>query len=189
MNKPRGQPFASGNNAGRGRPPGSRNKTRSGGQDLLDEHAAGLTRNCIVYAMRGDPSAMRICMERAVPVRREASIRLSLARIRTAQDMEKAAEKTTRAVARGKITPAQGETMMNLLESHGRIIEKGQYESRLEKLEQSMAAAFRPVRAENSIELVNPNSLCPTEACGAEAVCSHCKGRRFRISDPAVSSP
>jgi hypothetical protein len=58
--------------------------------------------------------------------------------------VEKAAEKVTRAVARGKIAPGEGETMMNIFEVHARIIEKGQYESRIEKLEESMAGSGFP---------------------------------------------
>jgi hypothetical protein len=145
MNKPRGQPFAPGNTLGHGRPKGSRNRANSAGQDLLDKYTPNLIGKCIELALKeGDRSAMRICMERVLPVRRDASIRVSLPRIRTAQDVEKAAEKVTWAVGRGKIAPAEGETMMNIFEIHARIIEKGQYESRIEKLEESMAGSGLP---------------------------------------------
>ena len=89
---------------------------------------------------------MRICMDRILPARREASIRVTLPRIKTAQDLEKA-EKVTQAIGRGRIAPAEGETMMNVFEIHSRIIEKSQYERRLEKLEESMAAASRLPKA------------------------------------------
>lgn len=124
---------------GRGRPKGSCNKANSAGQDLLDKYTPHLVGKCIERALtEGDRSAMRICMDRVFPARRDAPIRLSLPRIKTAQDLEKAAEKVTQAIGRGRIAPAEGETMMNILDIRSRIIEKGQYESRLEKLEKSI---------------------------------------------------
>jgi hypothetical protein len=140
MKKARGQPFPPGNTLGRGRPKGSRNKAKSPGQDLLDEYAPHLMRKCITLAMQGDRSAMRICMERISPARRGACITMNLPAIRTAKDLDKAAEKVTQAIRRGELTPTEGETMMNLLESRSRVMERGQLESRLEKLEENMAA-------------------------------------------------
>jgi hypothetical protein len=83
---------------------------------------------------------MRICMERISPARRGACITMNLPAIRTAKDLDKAAEKVTQAIRRGELTPTEGETMMNLLESRSRVMERVQLESRLEKLEKNMAA-------------------------------------------------
>ena len=140
MKKARGRPFPPGNTLGRGRPKGSRNKAKSLGQDLLDEYAPHLMRKCIALAMQGDRSALRICMERISPARRGACITMNLPAIRTAQDVDKAAEKVTQAIRRGELTPTEGSTMMNLLESRSRVMERGQLESRLEKVEENMAA-------------------------------------------------
>jgi predicted DNA-binding protein (UPF0251 family) len=144
MNKPRGRPFLPDNTQGRGRPRGSRNKAKSPAQDLLDEYAPHLVRQCIASALKGDPSAMRMCMERISPARRNASIRMSLNPIATAQDVDQAAEKVTQAIRRGKITPVEGGRMMNIFESRIRVIESVQLESRIEKLEEKIAAADRP---------------------------------------------
>ncbi|MCU1336118.1 MAG: hypothetical protein JWO19_1699 [Bryobacterales bacterium] len=147
MNKERGRPFAPGNTLGRGRPKGSRNKPKSPGQDLLDEYALHLIRKCIALAMQGDRNAMRICMERISPARSDACIRMSLPPIQTARDLDKAAEKVTQAIRRGNITPAEGGKVMNILESRSRIIEKVEFENRLEKLEKHMARRGLPLAA------------------------------------------
>jgi hypothetical protein len=76
MNTPRGRPFPPGNTLGRGRPKGSRNKTKAPGQQLLEDNAELLARKCLVLAMQGDRSAMRLCMERILPARRDTSIRM-----------------------------------------------------------------------------------------------------------------
>ena len=78
---------------------------------------------------------MRICMERISPARRGAIITMNLPPIKTATDIDKAAESVTQAIRRGNLTPAEGNLMMNILESRSRVIERVQLESRLEKLE------------------------------------------------------
>jgi hypothetical protein len=145
-NKVRGRPFEPGNKLGRGRPKGSRNKTKPG-QDLLDEYAPHLVRKCIAEAMQGDRSAMRLCMERISPARHGACIRMNLPAIKTAADVEKAAEKVTQAIRRGDLTPAEGGIMMNILESRCRVIQSVQWESRIEKLEGTAAATDLPLAA------------------------------------------
>jgi hypothetical protein len=69
---------------------------------------------------------------------------MSLPPIRTAGDVDKAAENVTQAIRRGNLTPAEGGIMMNILESRSRVIERVQLESRLEKLEAALAAAELP---------------------------------------------
>ena len=56
-------------------------------------------------------------------------------RIETARDLERAAEKVTRAIRRGEVTPAEGQTLMHILESRSRIVERVAWEDRLAKLE------------------------------------------------------
>ena len=147
MSKPRGRPFSPGNTFGRGRPKGSRNKAKAPGQQLLDQYSESLTRKCIAMALQGDQRALRICMERISPARQDACVQLSLPSIRTAQDVEKAADKVTQAIRRGKITPLEAGKIMGILESRSRILENVQFESRLEKLEENLAARDKLPRA------------------------------------------
>ena len=144
MNKPRGRPFLLGNKLGCGRPKGSRNKEKSPGQALLEEYAPHLIRKCIALAMQGDLKAMQLCMQWIIPARRGAYIRINLPPIKSIADIDKAAEKVTQGIRRGKLTPTEGSTMMSILESRSRVIEKVQLESRVEKLEVDVAAAILP---------------------------------------------
>jgi hypothetical protein len=144
MSEARGRPFAAGNTMGRGRPRGSRNKSVSPGQDVLDEYAAKLMLKCIALAGQGDVGAMRLCLERILPVRRDALVRVSLPRIGTAQDINQAAEKVMQGMGRGKITATDGEKMMNVLQMRSRIIDSVEVERRIAKLEESIAADKHP---------------------------------------------
>jgi hypothetical protein len=106
----------------------------------LDEYAPHLMRKCIALAMQGNQSTMRMCMERISPARRGAIVAVNLPPIKTAGDVDKAAENVTQAIRRGDLTPAEWAIMMNILESRSRVIERVQLESRLEKLEATLAA-------------------------------------------------
>lgn len=140
MSQARGRPFEPGNTWGRGRPKGSRNGAKSPGQQLLDDYAESVTRKCIALALQGDRSALRLCMERISPARRDACIRMRLPSIHGAQDVDRAAEKVTQAIRRGEITPEEGQTMMTILEMRSRVIERSEFETRMKNLEQKAAA-------------------------------------------------
>ena len=147
MNKARGRPFEPGNKLGRGRPKGSRNKAKSPGQDLFDEYAPHLIRKCIAQALQGEPSPMRICMARISPAHLDAFINMSLPPIKTAGDLDKAAEKVTQALGRGKITPTEGGKMMSILADRSKIIETVQLDGRLAKIEERMDQDGMPLAA------------------------------------------
>src|SRR5207248_1837063 len=74
--KQRGRPFRrgeSGNSAGR--PVGARHKATVAAETLLDGEAEGLTRKVLEMALAGDNVAMRLCLERILPPRRERPVR------------------------------------------------------------------------------------------------------------------
>ena len=97
MSKLRGKPFQPGNKCGQGRPKGSRNKTGNLAQLLLHQHAAPLTRVCIVEAMKGNMKAMQLCMEREFPARRDPGVRMRLGPTNTAAELAAAGQRVVRA--------------------------------------------------------------------------------------------
>jgi hypothetical protein len=70
-----------------------------------------------------------------------ACISMSLPPIKTAQDVADAAEEVTQAIACGRISPVQGESLMRVLDMRSRIIADVQTVSRIEKLEEDWTAA------------------------------------------------
>jgi hypothetical protein len=75
--KQRGRPF-------KGRPLGSRHRTSLAIDALLDGDAEKLTRKAIEMALAGDGTAMRLCMDRLVPARRDRHIAFALPKLETA---------------------------------------------------------------------------------------------------------
>lgn len=134
--KPRGRAFLPGNKFGTGRPQGSRNKTTAMAQKLLEKYSEPIVRRCIVDALNGDRDARRACIDRIIPVLREAGVRIRLGKIETAQDVSKAAEQVLLAMAGGRMKPSDGERLARVLDMHRQAIETAQLEARIEKLEQ-----------------------------------------------------
>ena len=75
----------SGNPAGR--PPGSRNRGTLFIESLLEAEAETLTRKVIELAKEGDRTALRLCMERFVPARKDRPIHVSLPPAETIQQI------------------------------------------------------------------------------------------------------
>ena len=69
----------SGNPAGR--PPGARNKATLAMEELLDGETDKLTRMAIEKAVTGDTAALRLCMDRIMPRRRDRPVQFTLPRI------------------------------------------------------------------------------------------------------------
>jgi hypothetical protein len=99
----RGKPFEAGNKFGKGRPRGSRNK-RTELMELMEDHGEALIRQCQVMALKGNPTALRLCMERLMPPCRASNNRFRLPRMKTAADLVEALRVVN---ARGGTRPAE----------------------------------------------------------------------------------
>jgi hypothetical protein len=130
--KTRGKPFEPGNP---GRPKGARNKTTVAMEALLEGEAMALTRAAIKKAKRGDVMAIRLCMDRLAPARKDRHVSFELPKIEQAADAAKASAAILKAVAEGEITPSEASELTRVLESYSRILEVADHEERLKRLE------------------------------------------------------
>jgi hypothetical protein len=119
-----------------GRKLGTRNKATMLAENLLNGEAEALVRKCIEMALAGESTAMRIVMERLLPVRKDSPISLELPKMEKVEDASKALGTITKAVAQGEITPLEGQSMANIIEAHLRAIETMDLERRLTELEE-----------------------------------------------------
>jgi hypothetical protein len=132
----RGRPFEAGNKFGRGRPPGSRNKTTVMAQQLLNKHAEDVVRKVLTMGLRdGDMSALKLCMDRVVPVLREPLAKLGNLPTATAAEVSKSTQKVVQGLAAGKLPMGQALAMSELLEKRRRAIETENFDERLRTLE------------------------------------------------------
>jgi hypothetical protein len=121
--KLRGRPFEPGNKYGHGRPRGSRNKATGLCQKTLEYYGESLTKKLVQEAFRDNPTALRLCIERLMPVRRQRTLKFKLPLTRTVDDVAAASEALIDGVARGQLTPAEGQALTEMLEGRRRVME------------------------------------------------------------------
>jgi Family of unknown function (DUF5681) len=130
----RGRPFEKGQSGNPGgRQIGSRNKTTLAAASLLAGESEALTRKAVEMALAGDPTAMRLCIERVLPPCRERTVKFSLPPIEgvrtgetrrpSSHDVSLAMNAVTSALARGEITPREAETIAGVVDTFVRAIE------------------------------------------------------------------
>ncbi|GAB6035898.1 hypothetical protein JCM15519_04570 [Fundidesulfovibrio butyratiphilus] len=129
------KPGQSGNPAGC--PTGSRHKATRAVLALLDGESEALTRKAVEMALGGDTTALRLCLERLCPPRKDSPVVLAgLPRIESAADLPKAMRMVLQAVAGGIVTPSEGQALAGLVESQRRAIETSDLERRLCAIEE-----------------------------------------------------
>ena len=128
----RGRPFQAGN---AGRPKGAKNKATLALEALLDGEGEALTRKAVEMALTGDTTALRLCLERVLPPRKDRPVRFVLRKLETAVDAVKITAALVEAVARGDITPVEAAELSKLVEGFIRAVEVHDIQVRLERLE------------------------------------------------------
>src|SRR5258708_3319573 len=85
--KQRGRPFKAGWSGNpEGRPRGSRNKATMAVEALLDGEANAIARKAVEKALEGDMAALRLCLERVLPPRRDRPVVFDLPKIEGVSD-------------------------------------------------------------------------------------------------------
>ena len=128
----------SGNPAGR--PRGSRNRTALLMENLLSYEAEAIGRKAVEMAIKGDMAAIRLCMDRLAPARKEEPIAFELPPLEKPADSVAAAATLVAAVAEGELTPSEAAQLAKVIEVYVRAIETKVFDERLASLEKEVAA-------------------------------------------------
>jgi hypothetical protein len=131
------KPGQSGNPAGR--PKGSRNATTVALENLLDGQAVALTSKAVELALSGDMAALRLCIDRILPPRKDRPVTFDLPEIKSAQDAAATLSAVIGAVAAGELTPADAGEISKLMDSYVKAFEASEIVERLERLERMTA--------------------------------------------------
>lgn len=118
-----------------GKPKGTRHKATVAALAMLDGQSEALTQQAVTLALGGDTTALRLCLERIAPPRRDAPVQFNLPRMETARDAAKAAGAVLDAVALGDLTPTEGAHIMGLVDTYRRTLEATEIEARVAALE------------------------------------------------------
>jgi hypothetical protein len=97
-----------------------------------------LTRKVIELAKAGDLTALRVCLDRIAPPRKDRLVLFELPPVSSAADTAKAAAALLEAVAVGDLTPAEASELGKLIETYIKALEATDFAERLTKLERKI---------------------------------------------------
>jgi hypothetical protein len=103
--------------------------------ELLEGQAEALTQRAVELALAGDTTALRLCLERVAPPRKDSPVQFAMPRMTSARDAAEAAASVLKAVAEGDLTPGEGAQVMGLVDSYRRTLEVTELEARVAALE------------------------------------------------------
>jgi hypothetical protein len=118
-----------------GKPRGTRHKATQAVLALLEGEAEALSRKAIEMALAGDGVALRLCLDRIAPPRKDSHVEFTLPPMATAHDAAQAAGAVLEAVSIGELTPTEGAQVMGLVDCFRRTLEVTEFEARLAALE------------------------------------------------------
>lgn len=128
------KPGQSGNPAGK--PKGATNLVTRAVADLLEGSHEKLTQAAIDKALEGDTAALRLCLDRIAPAKKDGPISIDLPKVETIQDAVEASQAVLESVSSGEITPDEAGRVMALLATHKQLVESGSIEERIKALEE-----------------------------------------------------
>jgi hypothetical protein len=135
--KQRGRPFLKGRSGNpQGRPRGARNAATVLAERLLEGEIEALIRKLIEKAKRGDTAALRLCIDRIVPPRRERPVNFNLPRLASVHDASSAIAAVASAVANGELGTTEAADLVKIIEGFVRAVEATDLQTRLLSLEQ-----------------------------------------------------
>ena len=141
-----------------GRPKGSRNAATLACEALLDGQAEALTQKAIEMALDGDPVALRLCLDRLCPPRRDRPVTFPLPPITSARDAADLMAGVTKAVATGHITPGEATEIAKVIDTYVRAYQTAELDDRVACMHQFSDAELMRIARNGSTETVAPIS-------------------------------
>jgi hypothetical protein len=133
----RGTPFQKGQSGNpNGRPVGSRNATTLAMEAMLDGQAKTLTQKAIDMALAGDMQAIKLCIDRMLPPRRDVPVCFELPELKLSADIAAATSSVLKVVAAGELTLTEAAELSRIIQSFARAAETAELEERIRRLEQ-----------------------------------------------------
>jgi hypothetical protein len=141
-----------------GRPKGSRNAATLACEALLDGQAEALTQKAIQMALDGDPVALRLCLDRIYPARKDRPVAFTLPPITSARDAADVMAGVTKAVATGHITPSEASEIAKLIDSYVKAYQTAELDERMASIRQASDAELMRIAMDGHTDTAAPVS-------------------------------
>lgn len=95
-----------------------------------------MTRKAIEKALEGDTVALRLCLERIVPPRKDRPVSFPMPKIENPSGAISLMSAMLEAVGSGEVTPGEASEISKLIEGYVKTLEMTEFEARLKSLEE-----------------------------------------------------
>ena len=119
----------------KGRPKGSRNRTTLIAQALIDGEAKVFVKKPVQLPLESDLICLRICLERLVPMKKDAPIEIDLPDISNVANIPKLFAVLTAKLREG-VTHSRARTVMDLAQGVLKVLQVAELEQRISALEE-----------------------------------------------------
>jgi hypothetical protein len=102
---------------------------------LLDGEAEAITRKAIELAKNGDLAAIRLCLDRIAPPRKDRPVPFALPALGKAEDAAAGLAAIVAAVASGELTPGEAGELSKVVDTYARTLLATDLEARVAALE------------------------------------------------------
>ena len=119
-----------------GKPKGARSRLTILGEKIMQDDADEIIQAVVSAAKAGDPTAMRLCVERLIPARKGRPVAFDLPKITKPADIVAALGAITAKVASGELTPDEAASVAAIIELKRRAIETVEMDHRIRVLEE-----------------------------------------------------
>lgn len=131
-----GRPFKKGEG---GRKPGSRNKASLLAESMIAGDTEAIVKKLILRAKAGEPTCLRLCIERILPPCRSQPIQFEAGKVETASDAVQAMANIINLLAAGSLTPSEANDVCTVLGHFTKAVELVEIERRVADLERRAA--------------------------------------------------
>jgi hypothetical protein len=122
-----------------GKPKGCRNATTILFDELLKDNAQALIEKAIEMAKGGDGPALRLCIDRLAPPRKDRPVWFELPKMKESRDAVTASAAIVEAVASGDLAPSEAAELSKVVDGYARSLQTIEFEQRLSTLEKAIA--------------------------------------------------
>jgi hypothetical protein len=128
-------------------------------EELLQGEAERLTRKCIELALAGDTVALKLCLDRIYPARKDRPVAFPLPPITSARDAAVIAAAVAQAVAAGHLTPSEAAELGKVIEIYVKAYQTAELNDRIASVKQMTDEELMRIIRNGSGESTPPRLL------------------------------
>lgn len=104
-------------------------------RDLIEPHKEAIIAKAVQLATMGDPTSIKVCLERLAPAPRPEAEKVVVPGLKEAKTLQDKATAILAAVADGQISAEAGDKLLRMLDTYAKAVVVDEHERRLRALE------------------------------------------------------